>query len=49
MTETNKLNKHNNVKNPRLPEESQLAIYRRVENLNLGLPRTNPASGLGGT
>ena len=37
------------VKNPNWPEANQLAITSMAEDLNLGLPRTNPAGGQGGT
>ena len=35
------------IKNPNWQQVNQLAIYKRVEDLNSGLPRTNPASSQG--
>ena len=35
-------------KNPNRPEANQLTVYKVTEELNSGLPRTNPASGQGG-
>ena len=37
------------VKNPNWPEANQLVIYKCGEDLNLGLPKTNPASDQSGT
>ena len=40
---------HNKVKNPNWSEANQLAVAVVVEDLNSGLPRTNPGSGHSGT
>ena len=40
-------NEHNMIKNPNWPEADQLTNLQSVaEELNLGLPRTNPVSGM---
>ena len=42
--QTNIVNKHNRVKIPNWQEAYQLAIYKRSRRVELGIPRTTPAS-----
>ena len=46
---TDNANKHDRIKNPNWQEATSWLFTSVAEDLNLGRPRTNPASGQSGT